>query len=132
MVDIDPLAMDILIRYHWPGNLRELALVIERAVALCDDKILRPENLCLSLASGGAQQPEAENKAGSDFRARRGHQMQLIERELLERYLRETSGNVSAAARRANLPRRTFYRLMERYDIKRRQFVNRTRPAPET
>jgi transcriptional regulator of acetoin/glycerol metabolism len=57
--------------------------------------------------------------------------MQLIERELLERYLRDTSGNVSAAARRANLPRRTFYRLMERYDIKRRQFVNRTRPAPE-
>jgi transcriptional regulator of acetoin/glycerol metabolism len=66
-------------------------------------------------------------EANNDFRARRGHQMELIERDLLERYLLEATGNVSAAARRANLPRRTFYRLMERYGIQRRQFSNRPR-----
>ncbi|MDD4457782.1 MAG: helix-turn-helix domain-containing protein, partial [Syntrophotalea acetylenica] len=79
------------------------------------------------LAAGASAPQPDPGKSPSDFRARRGRQMELIERDLLERYLRESSGNVSAAARRANLPRRTFYRLMERYDIQRCKFL--TRPA---
>jgi DNA-binding NtrC family response regulator/NAD-dependent dihydropyrimidine dehydrogenase PreA subunit len=132
MTGIDPLAMEILNRYHWPGNLRELALVIERAVALCDDTVLRPEHLSLSLVNGSSGKPDRSDESDNDFRSRRGYQMELVERDLLERYLRETSGNVSAAARRANLPRRTFYRLMERYGIKRRQFSHRTSSTQTT
>ncbi|MDY0263269.1 [Fe-Fe] hydrogenase large subunit C-terminal domain-containing protein [Syntrophotalea acetylenica] len=125
---IDAPAMEALCRYAWPGNILELAAVIERAVILGgDDPVLRREHLSLPLAAGASAPQPDPGKSPSDFRARRGRQMELIERDLLERYLRESSGNVSAAARRANLPRRTFYRLMERYDIQRCKFL--TRPA---
>jgi DNA-binding NtrC family response regulator/iron only hydrogenase large subunit-like protein len=127
MTSIDPLAMDTLRHHDWPGNIPELASVIERAVAVSQDNILRQEHLCLPLVGGPPGAPMTPAEANNDFRARRGHQMELIERDLLERYLLEATGNVSAAARRANLPRRTFYRLMERYGIQRRQFSNRPR-----
>ncbi len=119
---IDPLALDALRHYSWPGNIPELASIIERAVAASQEEILRQEHLSLPLIGGPCGQTAVPTGANNDYRARRGHQMELIERDLLERYLREASGNVSAAARRANLPRRTFYRLMERYGILRRQF----------
>lgn len=119
---IDPLAMDTLRHYSWPGNITELASIIERAVAASHEETLRQEHLSLPLMGGSCGQTVVPNEANNDYRARRGLQMELIERDLLERYLREASGNVSAAARRANLPRRTFYRLMERYGIQRRQF----------
>ncbi|ABA89551.1 iron-sulfur cluster-binding sigma-54-dependent transcriptional regulator, FehydlgC and FeS domain-containing [Syntrophotalea carbinolica DSM 2380] len=131
MVSIDPLAQETLNRYHWPGNLRELASVIERAVALSEEDVLHQEHLNLSLTPAATEPPSSSTETTSGFRARRGHQMEMIERDLLERYLREACGNVSAAARRANLPRRSFYRLMERYGIKRRQFVNRRRSEPK-
>jgi transcriptional regulator of acetoin/glycerol metabolism len=47
--------------------------------------------------------------------------LQGIEHSLLERFLHENNGNVSAAARSANLPRRTFYRLLERHGLQRRE-----------
>ena len=122
MTSIDPLAMETLRHYSWPGNIPELASIIERAVAASQEEILRLEHLSLPLMGGACGQMVVPNEANNDYRTKRGHQIELIERDLLERYLREASGNVSAAARRANLPRRTFYRLMERYGIQRRQF----------
>lgn len=127
MSAIDPLAMDALRSYCWPGNIPELASIIERAVAVSQEEILRQESLSLPLVGGPNDLPIGAAAADNDFRSRRGHQMELIERDLLERYLREAAGNVSAAARRANLPRRTFYRLMERYDIQRGTFSTRPR-----
>lgn len=130
---IAPSAMQALQRYPWPGNMRELAAVLERAVILSEnDEMLRPGYLCLPPADTPDTTGATGTNGSSDFRARRGHQMEMIERHLLERYLRETSGNVSAAARRANLPRRTFYRLMERYGINRREFVTRQHPGKTT
>lgn len=122
MTGIDPLAMDTLRHYSWPGNIPELASIIERAVAASQEEILRQDHLSLPLLGGQYGQTLVPNEANNDYRTRRGHQVELIERDLLERYLREASGNVSAAARRANLPRRTFYRLMERYGVQRQQF----------
>jgi DNA-binding NtrC family response regulator len=121
---IDPAAMKVLARYHWPGNIRELAGVIEQAATLCEGTLLRAEHLPPGLAEASLQ-PERDAANDVDFRTRRGRQLERVEKSLLERYLRETGGNVSAAAQRANLPRRTFYRLLERHDIKRRDFVAR-------
>jgi DNA-binding NtrC family response regulator/NAD-dependent dihydropyrimidine dehydrogenase PreA subunit len=122
---IEPAAMELLTRYRWPGNIRELADVIERTAILCDGPVLRAEHLPPSLADGSLA-VACDDAADADFRTRRDRQMERVEKSLLERYLRETSGNVSAAAQRANLPRRTFYRLLERHGIKRRDFAARS------
>jgi formate hydrogenlyase transcriptional activator len=83
--------------YHWPGNIRELQNVIERAMILCDTETF--------LVEEGWLQPEAEPWAGL--------QPSLInqERELIEAALAETRGRISGpdgAARRLGVPRTTL------------------------
>ena len=83
--------------YHWPGNIRELQNVIERAMILCDSDTFFVEEAWV--------QPKAEPRIGL--------QPSLInqERELIEAALAETRGRVSGpdgAARRLGVPRSTL------------------------
>src|SRR5439155_7590561 len=102
---IDDRALNILMQYHWPGNVRQLESAIERAVLLCDGPTICPEDLPQEIrprrdaGPPGIQIPDA----GISFEA--------LERELLEQALRKGRG-VSAAARLLGLTRRTLqYRL---------------------
>ncbi len=60
--------------------------------------------------------------AETTFRGQREKHLSHVEKGLIKRYLEETEGNVSAAARKAKIPRRTFYRLLNRYGIKGEDF----------
>jgi formate hydrogenlyase transcriptional activator len=87
----------LLESYHWPGNIRELQNVIERAMILCDSDTFFVEKAWL--------QPESEPRVGL--------QPSLInqERELIEVALAETRGRISGpdgAARRLGVPRTTL------------------------
>jgi transcriptional regulator with PAS, ATPase and Fis domain len=55
LVTIAPEAMDALCRYDWPGNVRELRNVIERATIVCENGLIRAEDLSLSAGVGGAR-----------------------------------------------------------------------------
>jgi formate hydrogenlyase transcriptional activator len=88
---------ELLEGYHWPGNIRELQNVVERAMILCDSDTFFVEEAWL--------QPEPE--------ARGGLQPSLVnqERELIEVALAKTSGRISGpdgAARRLGVPRTTL------------------------
>jgi len=91
---IDQQALQALTCYHWPGNIRELQNIIERAVVLSPDQTI-----------------------DTGLRRQRDQQVSKVEADLLISYLRETSGNVSAAAKLAEIPRRTFYRMLTRHNI---------------
>lgn len=116
--DMEPAVLKILQDHDWPGNLDELANVLERAALLADGAPIRAEHLPLLPTAGPAADSAERHR---DFRASRDRQLQGIEHSLLERFLHENNGNVSAAARSANLPRRTFYRLLERHGLQRRE-----------
>ncbi|MFA6110958.1 MAG: sigma 54-interacting transcriptional regulator, partial [Candidatus Latescibacterota bacterium] len=49
---VHPVALDRLQRYHWPGNIRELEHLVQRAVLLCRDGVIRPEDLALDGSPG--------------------------------------------------------------------------------
>ena len=55
-------AVSLLMQYHWPGNIRELENVIQRALLLCDDKLILPEHICFDDVS--FTQTEEEVGAG--------------------------------------------------------------------
>jgi formate hydrogenlyase transcriptional activator len=94
---VEKRTVELLESYHWPGNIRELQNVIERAMILCDSDTFFVEEAWL--------QPEAEPWAGL--------QPSLInqERELIEAALVETRGRISGpdgAAAKLGMPRTTL------------------------
>lgn len=108
--DLSKEAHFCLLRYDWPGNIRELESVIERAVLFCSGDQVLPE--CLP-----------EELHGKDLR----HipfvipplvPMEVIEREAILQTLARTSGNVKQSAQILRYPRPTFYRKLKKFGIK--------------
>lgn len=94
-------ALDHLAAYGFPGNVRELKSIVERAVLLCEGGELLVEHFALHLETPPARGP-------ANLRERLGQ----IERGLLIDCLRKNAGNQTLAARELGLPRRTLiYRL---------------------
>lgn len=108
--DISPEAALRLIRYDWPGNIRELESVIERAVLFCPGDVLMPG--CLPEDFQNAQTKSAS------FVIPPMLAMEEIEREAILQTLKRTSGNVKRSAQILRFPRPTFYRKLKKLGIK--------------
>jgi transcriptional regulator with PAS, ATPase and Fis domain len=115
-------ALDLLKRYAWPGNLRELENIVERAVVLSRDRSIAPEHLPLHLQGAPALDvsPDEGLAAGKDRLVRE------FERQAVQRFLADTRGNVSAASKKARITRRNFHRLLARLKIDPSQFRSGT------
>jgi transcriptional regulator with GAF, ATPase, and Fis domain len=101
-------AMDALLHYEWPGNIRELQNVIERSVILS-----RGRTLDLAMPESGATMPAPAPIPNVDT---------SVERERILQALKETGGLVSGpdgAAARLGLKRTTLQARMKRLQIKR-------------
>jgi len=108
--DISPEAALRLIRYDWPGNIRELESVIERAVLFCPGDVLTPGCLPEDFQS-------AQTRSGR-FVIPPMLAMEDIEREAIMQTLERTSGNVKKSAQILHFPRPTFYRKLKKFGIK--------------
>jgi len=108
--DISPEAVMRLVRYDWPGNIRELESVIERAVLFCPGEVLMPG--CLPEDFQSAQTKSARFIIPPLLR------MEEIEREAIVQTLERTSGNVKKSAQILHFPRPTFYRKLKKFGIK--------------
>jgi DNA-binding NtrC family response regulator len=98
-----------LVRYPWPGNIRELESVIERAVLFCPGTELLP----------GCLPEEFQTRAnGSSFVIPPLLPMVEIEREAIIQTLERTCGNVKKSAQILHFPRPTFYRKLKKLGIK--------------
>ncbi|MCP8463998.1 sigma 54-interacting transcriptional regulator [Pseudomonas sp. ZM23] len=99
-------ALDRLAGYAFPGNVRELKGMVERAVLLCETSELLPSHFNL-------RELPASTEATSNLRER----LEQVERALLLDCLRRNGGNRTLAARELGLPRRTLLYRMERLNI---------------
>jgi len=117
LVGIDERATFAMRLYPWPGNIRELQNIIERAAVLTQDNVIRLENLPVVFSELALHGPPGDDDQDATFRREREKHVSQVEVGLIRRYLKETGGNVSAAARLAGIPRRTFYRLLSRYGL---------------
>jgi two-component system response regulator AtoC len=110
-------ALQALVRYHWPANVRELRNAIEGAVALCrGDKItLRdlPPNVRGALHSEPATSASTTNAQATD----NSLTLREAEKQLIIRALQETQGNRTKAAERIGISRRTLHRKLRAYGL---------------
>jgi DNA-binding NtrC family response regulator len=100
-------ALEVINRYDWPGNIRELMNRTRRAVLLSEGPYIAPGDLELerrSLGRGFVTLDEARMAA---------------DRETIQATLLRTRFNIARAAQELNVSRMTLYRLMEKYDIRR-------------
>ena len=107
---VSPEALALLRSYSWPGNLRELENIIERAVVLTSSKMIEPEHLPLHV-----QQDASVEKTKLGFMPGKSRAIEQFERQAIEDYLLRAGGNISRAATLAHIPRRTFHRLLAKY-----------------
>ncbi|HZI46219.1 MAG TPA: sigma-54 dependent transcriptional regulator, partial [Pyrinomonadaceae bacterium] len=110
ILGLSPDTVSHLLRYNWPGNIRELESVIERAVVFCRGDQLLPE--CLP------EEFQHRRFNNSSFVIPPMVPLQDIEREAILQTLERTSGNVRRSAQILRCPRPTFYRKLKRFGIK--------------
>ena len=103
-------AEQLLSRYDWPGNIRELENAIERAVVMRQGEWILPEDL-----------PEAviEQSVGLDAEANGYHeQIVTLKRELIINAVRKATGNITAAAEALGLHPNYLHRLIRNLDLR--------------
>jgi two-component system response regulator AtoC len=121
-----PRAMQVLMEYHWPGNIRELRNVIERIVLLEDcrtiDVVNLPQELVRSRRVAVALPAPELSFPGSSYREAKRKALRQFERSFLVQLLRATDGNVSRAAAAAGMPRGSLQRLLRRHGLNTQEF----------
>jgi DNA-binding NtrC family response regulator len=100
----DSSALQALLQYAWPGNIRELEHTLERAVLMCRTEQIQPGDLGLSSPRSQAQNLEELS-------------LEAVESILIRKALQRFQGNVSQAAEALGLSRGALYRRMEKYGL---------------
>jgi nitrogen regulation protein NR(I) len=123
---VEEEALDVLKAHPWPGNIRELENVIERAVLFCDGTTLRGQDLPHEVQ--GAPQATAAPVTDADLQAALASEgglkehvkvaMSRLERELVSRALTQTGGNVTHAARLLKISRKGLQLKMKELGLR--------------
>jgi transcriptional regulator of acetoin/glycerol metabolism len=103
---LDQGCIQALQAYSWPGNIRELRNVIERAVLLSDQKNITLNDLHF----------DGHTQVGSTFLDSRLTLIEL-EKQHIERVLQEEKGRVENAAKRLGIPRSSLYQKIKKHQI---------------
>jgi DNA-binding NtrC family response regulator len=111
--EVTPAAMQKLIDYHWPGNIRELQNAIERAFALSRSPAIDVEDLPAAIRNGAsASEPTLASSGEEAFPT-----LAEIERRAVAAALARARGNKSEAARLLGIDRQRLYRKLEKYGL---------------
>ncbi len=108
---IDKKALELLMAYSWPGNIRELKNIIERMIVLSSDTTLSVELVpddIKSFTIDASYQQHLVNQTGS---------LSDVEKELIQKTLASHLGNKSSTAESLGISRRTLYRKLDEYKI---------------
>lgn len=107
-LSFDKKASEKLLRYHYPGNVRELQYCIERAVIMAEGDTLSADDIIFSPIEQSLEQPAVN---GSN------HNLTEIEKHTIMKVVEKHNGNISKAAKELGLTRTALYRRLSKYDI---------------
>ncbi len=111
--EISPRAMEMLVAYDWPGNIRELRNVIERAIILSGDApVLEPRHFAL---------PQSVAAVGGDLRFSfdRPPTLEELKENYFRRMYERLNGHRAELARALGISERNVYRLIKKYGLDR-------------
>jgi DNA-binding NtrC family response regulator len=101
---INQQAQDKLLKYLWPGNIRELQHTIEKAVILCENNVLKPEDFFMRpIFSAKNITPEIT--------------LEEMEKRMINQAIEKNNGNLSATADKLGITRQTLYNKMKKFGL---------------
>ncbi|MBU3113415.1 sigma-54 interaction domain-containing protein [Clostridium lacusfryxellense] len=104
-------AIDCLKSYSWPGNIRELENVVERAINLLDDVVyIMPKHLPEKMINGKIKKYSLENNYLKDV-------VETVEKDLIMECIKKTCGNKKETAKILGLSRAGLYKKLNRYNL---------------
>ncbi len=122
ITSISPEALAALMRYSYPGNVRELENIIERAVIMGKGDSLSGVALKRSGAGGDFAMPLRMGNDIQPFRKTKTDIVERFEKEYFSRLLRMYRGNMSRAAEHAGMNIKNLHEKMARYGLKKEDF----------
>jgi len=114
ILGISPEAIALMQQYSWPGNVRELENCIERAVVLCRQAYVGPDDLPPALLEGVENDP-GEGKLNRPQSLKEA--LAVPERRIILAALQANKGSRQATAEQLGINRTTLYKKMKRYGI---------------
>jgi DNA-binding NtrC family response regulator len=106
-IELDKAALDKLMKYSFPGNVRELQYTMERAIIMSDNDVLSEKDLLFSPIESTAGNATEQD----DFK------LSTIEKNTILHVIEKHNGNISKAAKELGLTRTALYRRLSKYDI---------------
>jgi transcriptional regulator with GAF, ATPase, and Fis domain len=121
-------ALSILEQYKFPGNVRELENIVERAVVLCKSKILGADDLPDHITKPSSTDTEKTPQTSYQLKLIKkkilDESVGVVEKNFIINALRKAKGNVSEAARITQMHRKQFQRLMQRWHLSAQDIVS--------
>jgi DNA-binding NtrC family response regulator len=119
---ISPEAMEALIQFRWPGNIRELENAIERACVTSRDGVLRPENLPADVLRPSRPRYQLPVDVSRPLTEQLTELTAAFEERYLRRALKRTGAHIGRTARLTGLSRRTITEKLALYQINKNDF----------
>jgi len=120
--DIHPQVLEAFKSYSWPGNIRELENLMERAYILETSFVLTPESFPGELFDSEAPSASVSVDACLSLAEMRGKGIEDIERHYLKELLTENRGKIKDSATAAGITTRQLHKLMKKYGIRKEEF----------
>jgi Nif-specific regulatory protein len=114
VVRLSTPAIDMLMAYHWPGNVREVENIIERAVLLSQDGVIHAYHLPPTLQTAEA--------SGTEPKGTLQEALDAVEREMIVEALKVNRGFIAKAARQLGLTERIMGLRVKKYSIEPERF----------
>jgi DNA-binding NtrC family response regulator len=105
VVSFAPQAMEMFIEYDWPGNIREVRNVVERAMVVAQGPQIQVEDISFPF-------PSPATPSG-------GASLEEVEKDQILKILNQTKGNIAQAAEILKISRLTIYNKIEKYHLKK-------------
>jgi DNA-binding NtrC family response regulator len=140
IISVEPEALARLMAHPWPGNIRELENVLERTILFCEGATIRagdlpPEIAPASVPAAASATPAvsgplvtppsgptpAPASRASSLKEIVRQETERVERELIMRALEETGGNVTQAARKLKISRKSLQNKMKEFGLRDRE-----------
>lgn len=121
ILDISPAAMNKIMTYNWPGNVRQLENTIERAVNLCSGFMIKSDDIFIENiqeSNGSSAYYLNTGKTNNDIISETDIEpLEVIEKRAIERALKVSDGNITATANLLKVTRNTIYNKMKKYNL---------------